>query len=94
MDDEVFEVHVSKAQKISQNSGCPKAADYDVDAREVILSAANTYWALLASQGAFPTSSEELELAKRAWKRANDKNETNPMALTLDIVRIVSFLFF
>ena len=93
LDDEVFEVHVSKAQKISQNSRYPKAADYEIDTREVILSVANAYWALLASQGAFPTSSEELELVKRAWKGANDNNEMNPMALTLDIVRIVSFFF-
>lgn len=89
-DDEVFEVQaVSKAQKINQNAGRPKAGDYEVAAREVILSAANFYRALLTSQGAFPTSSEELELVKRSWKKANDDTEMNPMALTPDIVRIV-----
>ena len=91
-DDEVFEVHVSKAPKASKHAGRPKAADYEVAAREVILSAANIYRAFLASQGAFPTSSEELELVKRSWKRAHDDCEMNPiMALTPDIVRIVSF---
>jgi hypothetical protein len=90
-DDEVFEVHVAKARKTSTNAGRPKAADYEDAAREVILSAANTYRALLASQGAFPTSSEELDLAKKSWKRVNDDSGMSPMALTPDIVRIVSY---
>ena len=51
---------------------------------------ANYYRALLTSQGAFPTSLEELELVKRSWKRANEDTEMNPIALTPDIVRIVS----
>jgi hypothetical protein len=93
-EDEVIEVHVSKAPKINKTAGRPKAADYDLVAKEVILSAANTYRALLASQGAFPTSSEELELVKRSWKRVNDDSKLTPMTLTPDIVRIVSnFLF-
>ena len=90
--DKVFEAHVrvSKAQKITSNTGRPKAADYEAAAREVILSAANTYRALLVTQGAFPTSSEELELVKKAWKRVNDDSEMDAMSLTPDIVRIVS----
>jgi hypothetical protein len=90
-DEEVFEVHIAKAQKITQNTGQPKAGDYDPPSRELILSAANTYRVLLATQGAFPMSSEELELVKKAWKRVNDDGETTPMALTPDITRIVSF---
>jgi hypothetical protein len=85
-------VHASKAQKISTNSGRPKAADYESSAKELILAAANMYRALLVSQKAFPTSSEELELVKRSWKRVNDDSEMDPMDLTPDIVRIVSFL--
>ena len=82
-DDEAFEGQaVYKAQKINQNAGHPKAGDYEVAAREVILSAANYYRALLTSQGAFPTSLEELELVKRSWKRANEDTEMNPIALT------------
>lgn len=92
-DDEVFEVQFAKTQKTSQHARRPKAADYEVAAREVILSAANTYRALLASQGAFPTSSEELDLVKKSWKRAHDNIDMNPMALTPDIVRIVSNFF-
>ena len=90
-DENVFEGHISKAQKISMSAGCPKAGDYESSTREVILSAANTYCALLVSQGAFPTSLEELELVKCAWKRVNVDREMNPMGLTLDIVRVVSF---
>ena len=85
------EMQAAKAQKTSKHAGRPKAADYEVAAREVILSAANIYQALLATQGGFPTSSEELELVKRSWKRALDEIEMNPIALTPDIVRIVSF---
>jgi hypothetical protein len=88
----VLEVHVAKAQKVSANAGRPKAGDYESSAKEVILSAANTYRALLVSQGAFPTSLEELDLVKKAWKRVNDVSEMDPpMGLTPDIVRIVSF---
>jgi hypothetical protein len=91
---EVIEVPAAKAQRINTNAGRPKAADYDDVAKELILSAANTYRVLLVSQGAFPTSSEELELVKGAWKRVNDDSELSPMALTPDIVRIVSkFLY-
>ena len=90
-DENVFEGHILKAQKISARAGHPKVGDYEYSAREVVLSAANTYRALLASQGAFPTSSEELELVKRAWKRVNVDREMNLMGLTPDIVRIVSF---
>lgn len=94
-DDEVFEVQAAKAQKTSKHAGRPKAADYEADAREVILSAATIYRALLATQGGFPTSSEELELVKRSWKRAHDDSEMNQNTIVLspDIVRIVSFLF-
>lgn len=88
-DDEVFEVKVIKAQKTS-SGGRPKAGDYEDSAKDLILSAANTYRALLVSQGAFPTSAEEIELVKRSWKRVNDDSGMNPMALTPDIVRIVS----
>ena len=86
----MFDMHDSKAQKISTNAGRPKAADYESSAKEVILAAANTYRALLVSQKAFPTSSEELDLVKRSWKRVNDETEMDPMDLTADIVRIVS----
>ena len=90
----VFEVHIFKAQKITSNIGCPKAADYEAAAREVILSAANTYHALLATQGAFPTSSEEFMLVKMAWNMVNDDREMDPLSLTPDIVRIVNTFFF
>jgi hypothetical protein len=91
-DEDVFQAHVSKAQKISSNSGRPKAADYDSAAKEVILSAANLYRVLLVSQKAFPSSSEELDLVKSAWKRANEDNETD-IELMPDIVRIVSLFY-
>ena len=42
-DEKLFDVHISKAQKISANAGRPKAADYESSAKELILAAANTY---------------------------------------------------
>jgi hypothetical protein len=92
-DEDIFPVHISKAQKISANSGRPKAADYESSAKEIILAAANAYRVLLVSQNAFPTSSEELDLVKSAWKRANVDNEKE-IELTPDIVRIVSFFLY
>ena len=92
-DENVFQVHVSKAQRISATSGRSKAADYESAAKEIILSAANLYRVLLVSQTAFPSSSEELDLVKRAWKKANEDNETD-IELTPDIVRIVSSSLF
>ena len=91
-DEDVLQVQVSKAQKISPNSGRPKAADYESAAKEIILAAANLYRVLLVSQRAFPSSSEEVDLVKSAWKRVNEDNETE-IELTPDIVRIVSFFF-
>lgn len=89
--EDVFEACISKAQKISLNSGHPKAADYESSTKEVILSAANAYWVLLVSQSAFPTSSEELDLVKSAWKRVTNVDSEMEIELTPDIVRIVSF---
>jgi hypothetical protein len=92
---EVFdetEVFVVKAQKISKNAGRPKAADYEETARDIILAAANTYRALLASHGAFPDSSKESALIKKAWKLVNAESGMKPMVLSPDIVRIVSGL--
>ena len=88
--EDIFEACVLKAQKISQNSGHPGAADYKSSTKEVILSVANTYRVLLASENLFPTSSEEPALVKRAWKRVNVESEMD-IELTPDIVRIVSF---
>ena len=90
-DEDLFDVQVAKAQKVTSNSGRPKAGDYDPATKEVILAVANTYRALLVSHGAFPTSSEDLDLVKRSWLRVNEDGEIDPpMDLTLDFVRIVS----
>jgi hypothetical protein len=92
-DEDVFQAHISKAQKISANSGRPKAADYESATKEIILSAANLYRVLLVSRSAFPSSSEELDLVKSAWKQANEDNKTD-IELTPDIMMIVSSSLF
>ena len=54
------------------------------------MAAANVYRALLASQGAFPNPSKEIELVKKSWKLVNAESGVNPLALTPSIVTIVS----
>jgi len=86
------DVHVSKAPKI-QVKARPKAGDYDEFGKELVLAAANIYRALLASKGAFPNSSMELKLVKKAWKLVNADSGAVPLALTPSVVAIVSDSF-
>jgi hypothetical protein len=58
--------------------------------KDLILAAANIYRALLASQGAFPSTSEELILIKKAWKLANAESGVTPASMSPSIVKIVS----
>ena len=93
-DEEECDIHVSKAAKISKKTARPKAGDYDEFGKEIVLSAANLYRALLASKDAFPSASMELKLIKKAWKLVNKDSGVNPLALTPAIVTIVSNFFY
>jgi hypothetical protein len=84
------DVHISKAPKKNKKTARPKAGDYDELGKEQVLAAANTYRALLASQGAFPNTSMELKLVKKSWKMVNAENGVASLALTPSIVTIVS----
>jgi hypothetical protein len=84
------EIEVRKAQKIPKKNGRPKAGDFDEIGKELVLAAANTYRALLASQGAFPNPSEEVKLIKKSWKLVNEESGMTPLSLTPSIVTIVS----
>ena len=55
-DDSDDVVLVNKAPKLQIKSSQSKAGDYDEFGKELVLSAANKYRALLASQGAFPNA--------------------------------------
>jgi hypothetical protein len=88
---EVADVHVSKAPKLEKKGGRPKAGDYDDAGKELVLAGANIYRALLASQGAFPNTSLEMRLIKKAWKHMNAESGLKPRKLTPSIVTIVSF---
>jgi hypothetical protein len=90
-DDEDSEVVVTKAPVLQKRSSRPKAGDYDEIGKEIVLSAANRYRALLASQGAFPNPSRELKLIKKAWKLVNAESGVTQKALDLtpSIVTIV-----
>ena len=82
-------VLVNKAPKLQIKSSRPKASDYDEFGKELVLSAANKYRALLASQGAFPNASRELKLIKKAWNMANAECGVKASDLTPSIVTIV-----
>ena len=80
-----------KAQKVSEGGGRPKASDYDEVAKEVILHATAIYRCLVSTSNAFPTPSEEGEMIKAAWNRANDETlQEVPIALTPVIAKVVS----
>lgn len=84
------EVVVNKAPKLRTKSSRPKASDYDEFGKELVLTAANQYRALLASKGAFPNTSTELKLIKKAWKLVNAESGVKQSELTPSIVTIVS----
>ena len=82
-----------KAQKVSEGGGRPKASDYDDVSKEVILRATAIYRCLVSTCNAFPTPSEETELIKGAWNRANEETSQEvPIALTPVIAKVVSVL--
>jgi hypothetical protein len=82
-----------KAQKVSEEGGCPKASDYDDIAKEVILCATAIYRCLVSTSNAFLTPSEKGELIKSGWKRANDETSQDiPIALTPAIAKVVGFI--
>ena len=87
--------HLVKAQKVSEGGGRPKASDYDDVAKEVILCATAIYRCLVSTSNAFPTPSEEGELIKCAWNRANDETSQEvPIALTPVIAKVVRVLIY
>ena len=89
-DKDECEVIITKAPKLQTKSSRPKASDYDEFGRELVLTAANQYRALLASEGAFPSPSIELKLIKKAWKLVNAESGVKQSELTPSIVTIVS----
>ncbi|KAF8153440.1 hypothetical protein B0H34DRAFT_105753 [Crassisporium funariophilum] len=78
-----------KAQKINDNTGRPKASDYDDVGKEVILAAANIYRCLISTVDGFPDSATELDFVRAAWKQANDDAGLQPIALTPAIGKII-----
>ncbi|KAG6810013.1 hypothetical protein H0H92_013699 [Tricholoma furcatifolium] len=79
-----------KACKISENSGRPKASDYDDVAKDIILAAATHYQCLLSTINAFPDSAKETEMVKAAWDYAKADSEMSPpLTLTPNIAKIV-----
>ena len=58
-DDDDGDILAIKALKIQKKTARPKAGDYDEFGKDLVLTAANRYRALLASQGAFPNPSTD-----------------------------------
>ena len=89
-------LQLAKAQKVSEGGGRPKASDYDEVSKEVILRATAIYRCLVSTRNAFPTPSEEADMIKIAWNRANEETSQQvPIALTPPIAKVVSpFLYY
>lgn len=56
--------------------GRPKAGDYDLATRQVLLTAIGVYCAILLTETPFPTSSQEIEWAKAAWQMARQHHDS------------------
>ena len=83
-------LQLAKAQKVSEGGGRPKASDYDEVSKEVILRATAVYRCLVSTRNAFPTPSEEADMIKIAWNRANEEtSQPVPIALTPAIAKVV-----
>jgi hypothetical protein len=87
-------VTIHKAQKINETSGRPKARDYDDVAKEIILQAATIYRCLLSTNNGFPELVAETALVKLAWENANKESGIPSLALTPDIAKIVSNVYY
>jgi hypothetical protein len=83
-----------KATKINRNAGRPRASDYEDLAKEFILLAATVYRCLLSTENAFPDLATEANMVKEAWGSVINEMSGTPLALTPDIAKIVSVLFF
>ncbi|KAG6904232.1 hypothetical protein DXG01_011598, partial [Tephrocybe rancida] len=80
----------TKATKITNNTGRPKALDYDDVSKEVILAAANVYRCLISTVNGFPDSRTEIDFVRQAWQRANkDAGIEPPIDMTPDIGKII-----
>ena len=87
-------LQLAKAQKVSEGGGRPKASDYDEVSKEVILRATAIYRCLVSTHNAFLTPSEEADMIKIAWNRANEETSQQvPIALTPAIAKVVSAFF-
>ncbi|KAG6816646.1 hypothetical protein H0H93_007856, partial [Arthromyces matolae] len=79
-----------KAKKINENTGRPKASDYDDVAKQAILTAGNVYRCLISTVNGFPDSGTEIEFVCQAWKRANEMAKLDPpIDMTPDIGKII-----
>ena len=88
-------LQLAKAQKVSEGGGRPKASDYDEVSKEVILRATAVYRCLVSTRNAFPTPSEEADMIKTAWNRANEETSQQvPIALTPAIAKVVSAILY
>ena len=84
-----------KAQKVSERGGHPKASNYDDIAKEVILCATAIYRCLVSTSNAFLTPSEEGEMIRDAWNRANEEmSQEVPIALTPVITKVVRVILY
>lgn len=57
--------------------GRPKAGNYELATRQILLTAIEIYCAILLTEIPFPTSSQEIDWAKGAWQMACQHHSSN-----------------
>lgn len=84
---------ITKALKIHESQGRPKAKDYDDLTQEVLATAISIYRSLVCSQkhGGFPDHTKELDFVKIAWRRACEELDVR-LEMTPELVKMVSLL--
>jgi len=87
LDDE-NDVQTTKAHKIYESQGRPKAKDYDDLTQEILAISIAVYRCLICTNTPFPDHAKELEFVRLAWRKACEKIEVK-LEMTPELVKMV-----
>ena len=86
--DDENHTQTTKAQKIYESQGRPKAKDYDDLTQEILTIAIAIYRCLICTDTPFPDHAKELEFVRIAWKTACEQVEVK-LQITPELVKMV-----
>jgi hypothetical protein len=86
--DDENQTQITKAQKIYESHGRPKARDYDDLTQEILAIAIAIYRCLICTDTPFPDHAKELEFVRIAWKKACEQVEVK-LQITPELVKMV-----